>query len=68
MTTQTRRDEQAASEVPKPSSGSRRTEPSWPLALASVGICLGTATAIVLIATLRLAAPGARRHSLRALR
>jgi hypothetical protein len=52
MTTQTRRDEQAASEIPKPSSGSRGTEPSWQLALASVGICLGTAAAIILIASL----------------
>ena len=48
MRTDTGSDEQRDRDTPK----GPAAPPSWPVALASVGICLGTAAAIGLIAIL----------------
>ena len=49
MTHNTGADHQAAPDTALDTEG-RRREPNWPLALASVGICLGSGAAIALIA------------------
>jgi hypothetical protein len=50
MTTHTRPDHETTRESDEPQANARG--PSWPLVLASVGLCLATAAAIALIGIL----------------